>query len=130
LTRSLRCSTAEREQTGQRVHEAAGDGRLSLDEVEERLGRIYAARYQHELDSLVADLPARRGRTGWSVVAMIALQQLGADLALLRGHGRTVDSGTRRLVFVLLATLVIIATMTLAVHGVFFDGAEHRPGLG
>jgi hypothetical protein len=130
ITSSVRCSNAEREQTSQRVQEAVGDGRPSLDEVEERLHGIYAARYQHELDSLVAGLPAATSRTGWTVVGRTVAPQLRAHLVLPRGHARANDSSVlHRPVLILLAILVIVAMLMLAIHGTVFDGAEHDPGL-
>lgn len=57
-TSAVRCSDAERERTAAALHQAVGEGRLSLSEVEERTTAIYAARYRHELDAVVADLPA------------------------------------------------------------------------
>jgi hypothetical protein len=54
----LRASDEERERTASelRVHFAAG--RLTDDELSERLDAAYAARTQRELDDLRADLPA------------------------------------------------------------------------
>jgi Domain of unknown function (DUF1707) len=57
-TPDVRASDAERERTAETLHAAAGDGRLTLDELEERLTAAYAARYRHELPALTADLPA------------------------------------------------------------------------
>jgi hypothetical protein len=54
----VRASDAEREEFAQMVREATGDGRLSLDEGDERLAQVYAAKYRDELRPLVADLPA------------------------------------------------------------------------
>ncbi len=54
----VRASDAEREEFAQIVREATGDGRLSLDEGDERLAQVYAAKYRDELRPLVADLPA------------------------------------------------------------------------
>ncbi|WIX76755.1 DUF1707 domain-containing protein [Amycolatopsis carbonis] len=53
----IRCSDAERETAATALHAAVGDGRLSLAEVEERTATIYAARFRHELDTILADLP-------------------------------------------------------------------------
>ncbi len=57
-TPDVRASDAERERTAETLHAAAGEGRLSLEELEERLTAAYAARYRHELPALTADLPA------------------------------------------------------------------------
>ncbi|GAA1947230.1 DUF1707 domain-containing protein [Amycolatopsis minnesotensis] len=79
----LRASDAERERIAQLVERAGADGRLTLAEIEERLGRVYSARYTDELTELTADLPepapaaTRRGiprplRVHAAVVAVIA----------------------------------------------------------
>ena len=39
------------------VREAIGEGRLTLDEGDERLAAVYAAKYRDELPPLVTDLP-------------------------------------------------------------------------
>ena len=41
------------------VSDAAGEGRLTLAEAEERLERLYATKFRHELAEFVADLPGR-----------------------------------------------------------------------
>ena len=53
-----RASDAEREQVAETLRKHAGTGRLDHDELEERLGRAFAARTRAELSPLVADLPA------------------------------------------------------------------------
>jgi Domain of unknown function (DUF1707) len=53
----LRASDADREGTADRLRRAAGEGRLSADELEERLEAAFAARTAGELAPLVADLP-------------------------------------------------------------------------
>lgn len=54
----LRAADADREAVAERLREAAGEGRLDLDEYDQRLGQAYAARTYGELDRLLADLPA------------------------------------------------------------------------
>lgn len=54
----LRVSDVDREQAAQRVQEAAADGRLGLDELDERLGAAYAARTYGELARVTRDLAA------------------------------------------------------------------------
>lgn len=51
-----RVSDAEREQVAERVRAAAADGRLGLDELDDRLGSALAARTRGDLDAVVADL--------------------------------------------------------------------------
>jgi len=53
----LRASHADREAVIERLREAAGDGRLTLDELGERIEAAYAARTHAELLPLTRDLP-------------------------------------------------------------------------
>ena len=53
----LRASDTEREQVAEMLRAAMGEGRLSLEEGEERLGRVYAATFRDELAPLTSDLP-------------------------------------------------------------------------
>ena len=54
----LRASDLDRDRVAERLRSAAGEGRLSAEELEERLERAFTARTQAELQPLVADLPA------------------------------------------------------------------------
>jgi hypothetical protein len=56
----LRVSDAEREATVVRLREAGGEGRLTLEELAERVEAADAARTRGDLDALTADLPAGR----------------------------------------------------------------------
>lgn len=56
-TERMRASDAEREQVAQVLRTAMSEGRLSLEEGEERLAVLYAATYRDELTPLTADLP-------------------------------------------------------------------------
>src|SRR5215218_7273531 len=59
---TLLASDAERERHAELLREHAAQGRLTVDELEERLDRVYAARTHGELAPVVADLPAPRPR--------------------------------------------------------------------
>ena len=56
----LRIGDADRERTADRLRRAAGEGRLSPEELEERLEAAFAARIAADLAPLVADLPPER----------------------------------------------------------------------
>lgn len=56
-TRAVRASDAEREETASAIRRAAGEGRLTMAELDERLASVYEAKMRHELAPLVADLP-------------------------------------------------------------------------
>jgi hypothetical protein len=53
---ALRASDAERERTADLLRAAAGDGRLTVEELDERLGATYSLRTRSELERLVADV--------------------------------------------------------------------------
>jgi hypothetical protein len=56
----IRASDAEREQTIARLHAAVGEGRLRLDEAEERVSTVYGMRFREQLPAVLADLPGDR----------------------------------------------------------------------
>lgn len=55
---SLRASDAEREAIIDRLRVHAGDGRLTAEELEERIDEAYAARTQAQLTAVLRELPA------------------------------------------------------------------------
>jgi hypothetical protein len=89
---ALRASDADREHTAELLRHAAGDGRLTVDELEERLSSVYETRTQRELEALVADVvvpgderriprvPVRRtadAGTRWLVSVMSGHDRMG-----------------------------------------------------
>jgi uncharacterized protein DUF1707 len=63
IERAVRASDSEREHIAKMISEAAGEGRLSVTEADERLERVYVTKFRHELAEFVADLPAEPART-------------------------------------------------------------------
>lgn len=59
---TLRASEDEREHTAALLREHCQHGRLSIDELAERLGVAFAARTHGELDALLGDLPSQGPR--------------------------------------------------------------------
>ncbi|MBO3748375.1 DUF1707 and DUF2154 domain-containing protein [Streptosporangiaceae bacterium NEAU-GS5] len=57
---AMRASHADRDAVMERLRIAAGDGRLTIHELEERIEATHAARTYAELDALIADLPGER----------------------------------------------------------------------
>jgi hypothetical protein len=53
----IRTSDTEREQVAEILRAAMTEGRLTLEEGEERLAAVYATKYRDELGPLTADLP-------------------------------------------------------------------------
>ncbi|MBD3005671.1 DUF1707 and DUF2154 domain-containing protein [Streptomyces sp. 5-10] len=72
----MRASDAERERIAEVLREAVAEGRLDMEEFEERLSAAYEARTHGQLEPLVRDLPVPGGaapapptpadRTGWA----------------------------------------------------------------
>jgi hypothetical protein len=56
-TSAIRASDAEREQAVARLGDATAQGRLTLEELSQRLEAAYAAKTHEELDQLTEDLP-------------------------------------------------------------------------
>lgn len=57
----MRASDAERERIAETLREAVAEGRLQMDEFEQRLDATYKARTHGELEPLVSDLPVPGG---------------------------------------------------------------------
>jgi hypothetical protein len=57
----LRASHEDRDRIVELLRVSAGDGRLSMDELDERVGAALTARTYGELEALVTDLPASPG---------------------------------------------------------------------
>lgn len=89
---ALRASDADRERTAELLRRAAGDGRLTIEELDERLHSAYGARTSDELERLVADVvaaderaapvprvPVRRAEGGarWLVAVMSGCDRKG-----------------------------------------------------
>jgi hypothetical protein len=55
----LRISDTDRHRVAEHLREAAGDGRIDLDELDERLAATYAARTYADLVPITRDLPSR-----------------------------------------------------------------------
>jgi hypothetical protein len=60
----VRTSDSEREQVATILRAAVSEGRLSLEEGDERLGRAYEAKFRDQLAPLTADLPGG----GWDAL--------------------------------------------------------------
>ena len=137
----IRCSDAEREQVRAALYAAAGEGRLTMAEVEERLGQLEGTRFRHELAALTADLPTPQQESvaGWRPILAAAWRALAADGAVLLGRAPEPTPGRRRLLIlatVLIGLLITAALVVGAVHGFGSDGfephgidaGEHGPG--
>jgi hypothetical protein len=80
----VRASDADRERVAERLQAAAGEGRLTPTELEERLESAFSARTEMELRPLTADLPApvvrarrRRVRPDFAPYVSVSLMLVG-----------------------------------------------------
>src|SRR5215211_5521332 len=90
--RSLRVSDRERDEVTTQLRDHAAEGRLTPEELDERVERALAARTGADLDAVLADLPRRRtvverraGVLGLSGLVAIAL--LLVSIWLVTGAG-------------------------------------------
>ena len=107
---SVRASHAERAATVERLHTALGEGRLELDETEQRVATAYGSSYRSDLLPLLADLPAAepRGlRAGWAQVWQTIVRQAWVSLARVRGTRPTDPSRGQQQTM----TVVLVASM-------------------
>jgi hypothetical protein len=68
-TGGIRASDQERDTTVERLRDAAGEGRLTLEEFSDRMELATTAKTRSELDQLLTDLPASTGQGGAAVAA-------------------------------------------------------------
>lgn len=57
----MRVSDADRDQAAETLREAAAEGRITLDELDDRLERTYSSQIYADLQPIVADLPSTHG---------------------------------------------------------------------
>jgi DUF1707 SHOCT-like domain len=65
----MRAGDADRQLVADRLRTAVDEGRLSLDEYDQRLSTAYAAKTYGDLDNLLADLPGKTLRPADQTVA-------------------------------------------------------------
>lgn len=88
----VRASDADRELVVETLRQAAGDGRLTLEELDQRLEAAHAAKTYAELEELTEDLPA--GRLPVPVGGSLPAQRFGGKptsrvgIAVMSGFGR------------------------------------------
>lgn len=81
----LRAGDGDRERTAETLREAAGDGRITMEELDERLTATFAARTYADLAALTADLPA-----GTPAAAAVPAVPADDKALLLVGKGGSV----------------------------------------
>ena len=129
----LRASYEDRDRVAETLRIAAGDGRLSADELDQRLEAALTARTYGELAALTRDLPAVRGAPS----APRELVRIDCHSSVTRRDGRwlvprrmeiQVSSGTVTLDF----TDAVITTPSLDIEAEVHSGTLNlvtRPGV-
>jgi hypothetical protein len=130
---NIRVSDAERESVAAQLREHYGDGRLTLDELNERLDRTFAARTYSELNAVTTDLP-RSGDTWTPSTATGAMGTSGSRLTVgPQGPGSGARdegwNGARGRVAAMAAPLVALVTIAglwalLMFAGIFGGGGR------
>jgi uncharacterized protein DUF1707 len=89
--RNLRVSHEDRDQVAEQLRVAAGDGRLTADELDERLESALTARTYGELEALLTDLPASPGAV---LAPLLAPVPEAKELVQLKvGHSNITRNG-------------------------------------
>lgn len=129
----LRAGDADRERTVARLRDACAEGRLTLEELSERLDSAYAARTVAELDELARDLPAapasvparaRGGPSRWIVAVFSGAEKRGRWRVGERANALAVFGGAH-----VDLTQAVIETpeLTLTCVAVFGGVSVHVP---
>jgi hypothetical protein len=89
----LRASDAERDRAADQLRQAAGDGRLTVDELDERLTRCYGARTVGELAALTLDVvPTRDAGSAAAPAGAVPVRPgpggTGTIVAIMGGNDR------------------------------------------
>ncbi|MBR7838167.1 DUF1707 domain-containing protein [Actinospica durhamensis] len=91
----LRASDTDRERVAELLRTAAGHGRITLDELGERLEAVYSAKTYRELEPITADLPTEQGSAPRVSVPEDAVPLTGAPSPVRRA-AIAVMSGAKR----------------------------------
>jgi Domain of unknown function (DUF1707) len=85
--RNLRVSHGDRDEVAEQLRVAAGDGRLTADELDERLETALTARTYGELEALLVDLPASPGARPAPATAAKDLVELKIAHGIIKRDG-------------------------------------------
>ena len=111
--KGLRALDRDRDRTAEILREAAGEGRLGMDELDDRLNAVYAAKTYADLEPVIRDLP--HSETAPSSAPVVSTVGSAAD----RFGGEPTSSGavaimggfTRKGAWVVPATFTAVAIM-------------------
>ena len=83
LDSDIRVSDADRDETVSRLRAAAAEGRLDMQELEQRVERAYASKLRRDLAALVDDLPGERLRRARDLNAAAFREHLRTYLSVM-----------------------------------------------
>jgi uncharacterized protein DUF1707 len=122
----VRASDAEREAVVAQLHEALGDGRLDLDETEERVAAAYAARHRSDLPPLLSDLPPSHAVGSvvptWAALWGLAVWRIRIMLLGLEDAGDTPPTLTQRRLAAVLTVVAVLFVLVCAFLGAALAG--------
>jgi uncharacterized protein DUF1707 len=121
----LRASHADRDQVAEQLRVAAGDGRLSPEELDERLELALTARTYAELAALLTDLPATGSATSPAVLSAAAAAPAPKDVIRLHYTSGNTERRGRWVVPVRMDLKVTSGNITLD----FTEAVITRPTL-
>jgi hypothetical protein len=84
----MRASDADRERVAQLLHKAAGEGRLDLQELDDRLAAVYASKTYGELAPITADLAIPGALSSPSVDRIGGIPGSSSSVAFMSGVNR------------------------------------------
>jgi len=93
--RQLRAADADRERAVEILRQAAAEGRISFDELDERVNQAYAARTFADLEALTGDLPGAKVSASAPAVTRYQLAQVPAGTPV-SAVSAAVMSGAKR----------------------------------
>jgi hypothetical protein len=126
---NIRVSDADREATASQLREHYAAGRLTLDELNERLDQTFAAKTRSELNAVMSDLPVTSrpvmpvssSGSGWS-----GSGSSGSGWSGSRSSGS--GSGSRRAAFAFLGPMIALFWVCVAVLAAgFLFGFGDKP---
>ena len=84
----MRISDADRHRVAELLRTAAGDGRLDLDELDERLDATWAAKTYADLVPITADLPGATTQSAPAPTSNVPATRYDTSLAIMGGSSR------------------------------------------
>ena len=118
----IRVGDAERQGAADRLQAHFSAGRITWDELDERLGRAWTARTQGDLTPLFTDLPAER-------VAPPVPSKVDAGIDRLQAIGQRFPVRPEFLVLLLVLAVAVVASegaVLVPLAFLFVLGARHR----